>query len=196
MLLASSIVTDGCERYPTLRTKRTVAGLAEGTNVPSVTQRRSVQHGNGYNIFILVLTLFSLLLMALQLLPLDDATRFLVTIYDNAVCVIFLVDFTFSMWKTKPWSDYFFRERGWLDLLGSIPSLGFFPFTPLLRLARLGRLARIVRLLRGQAGKDLVLAVIRNRGSYATFITILAAGIVLSLSSIAVLQFESHSPDS
>ena len=52
-----------------------------------------------------------------------------------------------------------------------------------------------MRLLRGQAGSDLVRDVIQNRGSYATFITILSAGIVLALSSIAVLQFESKSPD-
>ena len=34
-----------------------------------------------------------------------------------------------------------------------------------------------------------------NRGSYATFITILAAGMVLCVASILVLQFESRSPD-
>ncbi len=158
-------------------------------------ERRSVHHGNAYNIFILVLTIFSLLLMVLQLLPLDDATRYLVTIYDNTVCVVFLIDFSYNISNTRPRRDYFIGERGWLDLLGSIPSFGFIPFTALFRLARLGRLGRIVRLLRGQAGKDLVLDVLNNRGSYATFITILAAGITLSLASIAVLQFESQSPD-
>src|SRR5687768_12618596 len=49
------------------------------------------EHGNAYNIFILVLTIFSLALMALQLLPLDPETRVLVTFYDNAICVIFLI---------------------------------------------------------------------------------------------------------
>jgi voltage-gated potassium channel len=157
--------------------------------------RTLARHGNAYEIFILVLTLFSLLLMALALLPLDENTRLLVTIYDNTVCVIFLIDFVYNLASTRPRRDYFIGQRGWLDLLGSIPSVGFFPFTALFRLARLSRLARIVRLLRGQAGKDLVLDVLRNRGSYATFITILAAGIVLSLSSLAVLQFENNSPD-
>ena len=36
---------------------------------------------------------------------------------------------------------------------------------------------------------------VENRGQYATFITILAAGIVLCVSSILVLQFEGRSPD-
>jgi hypothetical protein len=51
------------------------------------------EHGNAYNIFILVLTLFSLLIMGLQLLPLDATTLDLLRIYDNAICVIFLADF-------------------------------------------------------------------------------------------------------
>jgi voltage-gated potassium channel len=157
--------------------------------------RTSVRHGNAYEIFILVLTIFSLLLMALAILPLDESTRFLVTTYDNAVCVIFLIDFTYNLRSTRPRRHYFIGQRGWLDLLGSIPTLGFFPYTALFRLARLSRLARIIRMLRGQAGKDLVLDVVQNRGSYATFITILAAGIVLCLSSIAILQFESRAPD-
>ncbi len=153
------------------------------------------RHGNAYEIFIFVLTIFSLLLMFLALLPLDEGTRLLVTVYDNAVCVIFLMDFTLNMVTTHPRRDYFIGQRGWLDLLGSIPTFGFFPWTALFRLARLSRLARITRMLRGQAGKELVRDVVQNRGSYATFITILAAMIILSLSSIAVLQFESRSPD-
>ncbi len=74
-------------------------------------------------------------------------------------------------------------------------ALGFFQFTALFRLARLSRLARITRLLRGQAGKDLVLDVLRNRGQYATFITVLLAGMTLAIASLLVLQFESKSPD-
>ena len=36
---------------------------------------------------------------------------------------------------------------------------------------------------------------LQNRGQYATFITILLAGIVLSVASVMVLQFESQNPD-
>jgi len=152
-------------------------------------------HGNAYNIFILVLTIFSLAIMVLLLLPISQAERDLLTMYDNTVCVIFLIDFGMNLVGAKPRRAYFIGQRGWLDLLGSIPSFGFIPFTALFRLARLSRLARITRLLRGQAGKDLVLDVLANRGEYATFITVLLAGIVLSTASILVLQFESQAPD-
>ena len=153
------------------------------------------QTGNAYNIFILVLTVFSLVIMVLLLLPISQAERDLLTLYDNVVCVVFLIDFVMNLLAAKPKSAYFVGARGWLDLLGSVPALGFVPFTALFRLARLSRLARITRLLRGQAGKDLVLDVLRNRSQYATFITILLAWIVLSVASILVLQFESRSPD-
>jgi len=154
------------------------------------------RHGNAYNIFILVLTIFSLAIMGLLLLPITDAERQLLTVYDNAVCVIFLIDFGLNLLGAKPKRAYFIGARGWLDLLGSIPSFGFFPALGLLRLFRLSRLARITRLLRGQAGKDLVIDVLRNRSQYATFITILLAGMVLSIGSILVLEFESRTPGS
>jgi voltage-gated potassium channel len=153
------------------------------------------QHGNSYNIFILVLTIFSLVIMALELMPITQAERDLLTVYDNIVCAVFLIDFAYNMAGSKPRRGYFIGQRGWLDLLGSIPSVGVFQLGALLRLARLSRLARITRLLRGQAGKDLIADVLRNRGQYATFITILLAGIVLSTASILVLEVESRAPD-
>ena len=153
------------------------------------------KHGNAYNIFILVLTLFSLGLMVLQLLPLNQALLDLLLVYDNAVCVIFLMDFVMNLVRAKPTRAYFIGQRGWLDLIGSIPAFGFFQASALFRLARISRLARITKLLRGQAGKDLVIDVLANRSQYATFITILLAGMVLSISSFVVLQVESGAAD-
>jgi voltage-gated potassium channel len=152
------------------------------------------EHGNAYNIFILVLTIASLAVMVLLLMPLSKAERDLLTLYDNAICVVFLIDFGINLFGSKPKRAYFIGARGWLDLLGSIPSFGFIPFTALFRLARLSRLARITRLLRGQAGKDLILDVLNNRSQYATFITILLAGMTLTIASILVLEFEGESP--
>lgn len=152
-------------------------------------------HSNPYNLFILVVTVFSLAVMVLLLLPLDHESRQLLTFYDNAACVIFLIDFVYNITGSRPRSAYFIRQRGWLDLLGSIPSFGFFQFSALFRLARLSRLARIARLLGGSSRRELVHDMVANRGQYATFVTILLGGIVLSVASFLVLQFESRSPD-
>jgi len=169
--------------------------MTEGAsmNAEQVTVR---EHGNAYNLFILVLTLFSLVVMVLLLLPLDAESRQLLQGYDFVICMIFLGDFAYSLTGSHPRRQYFIYERGWLDLLGSIPTLGFFEFTALFRLARISRLARVTRLLRGNNRRELVRDMIVNRGQYASFITILAAGMILSTASFLVLQFESRSPDS
>ena len=153
------------------------------------------EHGNAYNLFILVLTLFSLAVMVLLLLPLGPESRQLLTLYDNVICLIFLADFLYNLARSRPRREYFIDQRGWLDLLGSIPSFGFFQLSALFRLARLSRFARIARLLSGSNRRELVRDMVENRGQYATFVTILLAGMVLSISSFLVLQFESRSPD-
>jgi voltage-gated potassium channel len=153
------------------------------------------QHGNSYNIFILALTILSLLVMVVMLLPLSEETIKLLSFYDNLICIIFLIDFFYNLIRSPKKSDYFIRQGGWLDLLGSIPSLGITTYGGLLRLARLSRFARILKLLRGENKKKLLKDVLENRGQYATFITILMAIIVLTVASVLVLQFESVSPD-
>jgi len=157
------------------------------------------KHSNAYNIFILVLTVLSLAVMVVMLLPISDATLQLLSVYDNLICVIFLIDFALNLRGASKKSDYFIKERGWLDLLGSIPSLGlltnFGKFAGLFRLARLSRFARITRLLRGENKKALVKDVLENRSRYALFITILLTILVLTVASVLVLQFESQSPD-
>jgi voltage-gated potassium channel len=151
-------------------------------------------HGNAYNLFILVMTIVSLVIMVLLLLPFDEQTIILLRWYDNAICLIFLGDFALQ-WRHAPSKRaYFIRQRGWLDLLGSIPSLGFFEATALFRLARLSRLARVLRLLRQHDSNDMVKDVLGNRAQYAVLITLLAATLVIIIASIVVLEAESGAP--
>src|SRR5262245_22347167 len=139
--------------------------MAQGNHM--LTQPTTVSHrSNAYNMFILVLTVYSLALICLKLLPIDEETLTLVNQYDNLIFIVFRFDFFLNLIQSPSKKDYFVRRRGWLDLVGSIPSLGFFKYSALLRLARLSRLARIIRLLRGQNRVQLVEDVLRNRGQY------------------------------
>ena len=153
------------------------------------------RESNAYSIFMLVLTVFALAIMVLLLLPLDEATNTTLLFYDNLICVVFLADFAVNLAASHPKRDYFITRRGWLDLLGSIPALGFFPAAGLLRLARISRLLRATRMLSRSNRKALVDDLLRNRGQYALFITVLSAFVVLSVSSILVVQFESRSTE-
>ena len=150
---------------------------------------------HSYTIFMLVLTVFSLIIMVLLLLPLGEATLDALRVYDNFICFIFVADFAVHLARSHPKREYFITQRGWLDLLGSIPSLGVFPATALFRLARLSRLVRVSRILRGSNRRALVRDVLANRGDYAVFITVLSAFLVLAVSTLLVIQFESRSGD-
>lgn len=151
-------------------------------------------HGLRYELFILALTIYSLVIMGLLVLPLQPATIELLQAYDNLICCVFLVDFAARLRVSHPRRQYLIHERGWLDLLGSMPSLGILRFTALFRLFRLSRLARIGRLLRKRQN-GVVQDVLKNRGQYASFVTVMSALAVVSIASVLVLQFESHSPD-
>ena len=147
---------------------------------------------NSYELFILLLTILSLLDMVALLLPLAPATIQLLETYDLVMCLVFLLDFGLRMKRASSPGAYFFHERGWLDLLGSIPSLGVLRITALLRLARLSRLARVFRLFRSQGQGGLAKDVLANRGQYAGFITLIAAMTVLTVSSVVMVQSESR----
>ena len=153
------------------------------------------QHGNAYQIFILVLTIYSLVIMVALLLPFSPQTIDLLRVYDNGICVIFLLDFTVNIVRAPSKRTFMIGERGWLDLLGSIPSFGGASGFGLLRLARISRLTRISRVLSGQNRKELLRDLMHNRANYAVLITLLAAFLVLSVGSVIVLNAESTAPN-
>jgi voltage-gated potassium channel len=152
------------------------------------------RRSNAYNLFILVLTMVSLVIMVAMFLPLNEATMGLLQGYDLLICVFFLIDFLVTFRAASNKTTYFIQERGWLDLVGSIPTVGMlFRYGSLLRLARLSRAFRIAENLGRKGRGDLMRDVLQNRSQYAGFIIILLAIIVLAFASILVLQFESAS---
>ena len=165
---------------------------------PPVAVRVPAKRSNAYEMFIFVLTILSLAIMVELVLPwTSPVTKDLLTTYDNLICIVFLIDFGTRLHREPRKRDYFISRRGWLDLLGSIPSFqaSIFQYAALLRLARLSRLARITRLLRGQSKKEIVADIVENRAQYAVYITLISAMVVLVVASVAVLQFESKSAD-
>ena len=157
--------------------------------------KQGAEFSNAYEMFVLVLTLLSLAIMVMLVLPLSEATHKALSVYDNIICFVFLFDFALRLKRAPTKRQYFIGERGWLDLIGSLPSFGILRFAALLRLARLSRLARVMRLLGGQKKKEITADVLAHRGQYAAFITIMAAAVVLVVASIVVLAFESGSAD-
>ncbi len=103
------------------------------TKTGAPAQRRTSE--SGYELFILALTVFSLLMVAVYfLLPLTEATKQALLWLDVPVSLIFLAD-AFRSLRRAP-SKGAYLKWGWLDFLGSIPLI-----LPL-RLARLRRLVQ------------------------------------------------------
>lgn len=151
---------------------------------------------NTYIILVLVLTIFSLLVMVVQVLLKEGTPTYdLVNFYNNLICFFFLFDFALHMIDEPIKRDYFIGQRGYFDLLGSIPSFGFSQYTALLRIFRLFRLFRLRRFLDPSNRALLKNEILNNRGQYALFITVLMVALVLMTASVSVLWFESHNPD-
>jgi hypothetical protein len=147
---------------------------------------------NAYELFILLLTVLSLLDMVMLVIPrMAPQTRQLLQIYDLLFCLLFLFDFSLRLKRASSRRRYFFRYGGIFDLLGCIPGFGFFRFAALFRLCRLSRLVRGIRMLRKQKKEGLWKDVLANRGQYAGFITLVLAATVLGVASVLVLQAES-----
>lgn len=163
-------------------------------NKPEDSQQAVFFHSPSYDLFVLILTIFSLLVAVGLLLPLKPAVDAILLWVDLIICVFFLFDFLLSLRRARSKLDYFFRRGGWLDLLGSVPAVPGLPWTALLRLARLNRLFWIFKHLRGkERGK--VLANAREAPAQTVLLTtILTAILLMTIVSLFILRFERGAP--
>ena len=148
-------------------------------------------HSTSYNLFMLALTLFSLLVMAgLVIGPAFDSSNAVLWRVDFFLCVIFFVDFLLTLRRAPSKRTYFFKQGGWLDLLGSIPALRVRPWTALLRLARLNRLVRIVGYLQGKDREEMLEEAREQPAHTALYSIVLAAIVLITAASLLILPLE------
>jgi voltage-gated potassium channel len=140
---------------------------------------------NPYLVFILFISLASLVVLGVQVLaPLDDDTEKILVYADNAICVFFLLDFIRSFYRAKNKWQYFITW-GWLDLLSSIPAVDA------LRMGRAGRILRIIRVLRGfRSTKTLADFIIKKRAEGVFMAASLVSMLLTIIGAIAILHFE------
>lgn len=137
-----------------------------------------------FQIVILVLSLFVLSMLAIELLfNVSEETSRLLRWIDNAVCVVFLIDFVVRFRRAE--SKLQFMKWGWIDLLASIPEI------EALRWGRVFRVFRIIRLLRAVRSLRLIFEILfksRTRSGMASVFMI--TFLMLSLSSVGILVTE------
>jgi voltage-gated potassium channel len=149
-------------------------------------------HSSIYNLFILVLTLFSLVIVTgIIIRPVNNSVLWWV---DFLICMIFLLDFAISLWRAPNRGDYFFKKGGWLDLLGSIPAGRGMLWVVVFRFARLNRFIRIIKHLRGQDRGEMVAETRRTPAKAALLTMMIAAFVLITITSLLVLRLERDAP--
>jgi voltage-gated potassium channel len=146
------------------------------------------QEVNGYELFIGALSIISIINIALALLLPDPAVRNVILIVDTGLCFIFFADFLGRLRNAESKSRYFFRQLGWLDLLGSLPFPG-------LRIARVFRVARVVRLVRAVGMKTLIDKVLHDRAGSALYTVLVLVVIVIQYGAMFELVANRTSPN-
>lgn len=146
------------------------------------------RHG-AYLVFTLVLSVLALVALGVDaLVKLDPGTHVILEYADTLICALFFVDFLVSLGRAEDRKRYFFTW-GWLDLLSSIP------IVDALRVGRAARIVRILRILRGIRSTRILTGFVLERRAEGTFLAaILVSGILVVVSSIAVLHLE-NTPD-
>lgn len=146
-----------------------------------------------YELFMGIMTIASLVIMVLILIVRVPEVDAILTGTDTLLCLLFLVDFARSLKRAPDKSAYLFGARpgrtlpqGVLDLLSSIPSIGFFRFF------RVFRLARVARILRAKGAKTLAKEFLARRGESAIYIIALAAMLVLVVGSSLIAFVEPY----
>jgi len=142
----------------------------------------------GYEIFIALLSILSILNLILMYAITDPALDSVLLIINIPLTLIFLIDFLYRL-KTAPDRGYYFwRNWGWADLLASLP----FEQTKVLRVFRL---VKVYRLLKEYGIRNVSRAVVKDRAGSALLMLLFIGIIVLEFGSLQMLRLESNSPD-
>jgi len=142
----------------------------------------------GYELFIVGLSIISLVNFAIAFLPVDSQVKVIAEIIDLPISLVLFIDFTRRLLQSHPRRAYFIDHGGWLDLLGSLP------FSQV-KIFRLFRVIRVLRLLRREGGREILRSVIRHRADNALRIILFLVLILLEFGSMSVLAAERSSPD-
>ena len=139
----------------------------------------------GYQIFMLVLCIYSLGILAYQATGPAETTTTILDFADFAVCVVFLGDFLASLYRAENKWRYFVTW-GWIDLLSSIPAVD------IARWGRAARILRVLRVLRGlRAGHLITTVFLHHRGRHTVLAACLAVIMLITFCSIAIVNLES-----
>lgn len=142
----------------------------------------------GYEIFIGLLSILSIVNLVLLWVISDQILDYVLYVMNAVLSVILFLDFCVRLRAAPSRSEYFFRQFGWADLLASLP-------VAQLKVLRFFRLIRVYRLLRDYGLKNIARSLLAERAGSALLTLLFVALLVLEFGSLAMLRLESQSSD-
>lgn len=147
-------------------------------------EQRSLEFkGIGYELFIVSITILAIInLFIIWFTPNIEMDK-VITIINIGLGIFLLADFFYRLLASTSKRNYFFRQYGWLDLLGSLPVYG-------LQVIRLFRTIRTLRFLRELGTSEFSDGLLKEKAASAmatvTFLVIL----VLEFGSYFIVGIE------
>lgn len=149
----------------------------------------SNEKGLGYEIFIGLLAIISIIDWILTIIPsVSSNTKDVLNIIQYFLTIFFLADFFYRFFTAKSKSQYFFRDFGWADMLSCWPNDGF-------RIFRIFRLVKVYQLLKNYGYKRIISEIRNNWAQTAIYIVVVLVLLVVQIGSVWILRFESTNPD-
>jgi hypothetical protein len=152
-----------------------------------MTKERSELKSIGYEIFIGILSILSIVNLVLLYVVQDESLDTVLTVMNAIFSMIFLADFLYRTVTAPSAGAYFFKHFGWADLLASLPFTQF-------KILRIFRLIRVYRLLREVGIPAVGRALIKDRAGSSLYILLLMGIFVLEFGSLTMLRVEQGAP--
>jgi voltage-gated potassium channel len=136
------------------------------------------------NLTVIILSIYVLGALVIDtVFVLPQEISILLNYIDTSICVFFFLEFSVRFYKAE--NKLKFMRWGWIDLVSSIPMIGY------LRAGRLLRLIRLLRILRAfRSTKHLLNHIFANRAKGALTSVFIIAILLVIFSAIAILQVE------
>ncbi len=150
-------------------------------------QARKQLKNPGYEIFMALLSVLSLINLVLYFVIDDQQMRVIVDVMSFVLTIAFAIDFTYRMKTAPDRKFYFWRGFGWADMLASIPLAQT-------NVLRLFRLIKVYRLLRDYGVRNIARSLWRDRAGSALLVLLFIGILVLEFGSLALLRIEGDVP--
>lgn len=147
----------------------------------------SNEKGFGYEIFIALVSILSVVNLALVYIPgVNPEAVQVVEVINLFLTIIFVLDFVYRFTTTTSKSNYLIRDFGWADLLACAPQLRFL---------RLFRIFKAYRLVQKHGISQITHYLSYNRAEAALYILVFSVIMILEIGSFMILRAESSSPN-